>query len=252
MTKKTVAFLLLCSAGAVGIGAMTASRPSAEPRSGLQQPKPGKPVDRTTPILERMTPKQREHAQVHVRSGKTRFGNTRLLDEKLSKHMHVEYSGAFTARSAREVLESIWCGVDAAFTGHLVKKESLPTEDGKMLFTDHQVLVGEVIRSKFGVGFGALPVTVTRIGGEMKVEGVTVFVKHPEFPPLEVGRTYLFFTEFLPRYKTFHAEAMEHVWEIRLGRVYPLVFAPVSDADLVGDGLDLSEVIGWVRGTSCR
>lgn len=251
MTTKPTAILLI-SIVSVGAGVVSAWTLPADSKASPQARTREKPVDRTTARLQGMSPAQREHARLHVSQGKSRFGDTRPLDEKLSKHVHTDYGPATSIKPVREVVAEMACRVDAAFVGHVVENESLPTEDGRMIFTDHSVLVGDVFRAPSGLALGPTPVTVTRLGGEIEVDGTTVFVKLDKYPPLEVGATYLFFVEFLPRYKTFYAKDPDAVWKIHAGGVWPLSSVRASDRDVMAQGLDGSDVTTWLRGVSCR
>lgn len=254
MTTRAWAFLLVCAVSAVGI-AVLAKGGSLEASLAIRRsPQTERPVDRTTPRLNRMSPAQRQHAQLHAEQGKDRFGNTRLLDEKVSIVRHIDYGPVADLKPAREVFTSIACRVDAIIVGQVSNAESLPTEDGRMLFTDHSVVVHQVFRAPAGQQL-AMPVTVTRLGGAITVDGTTVTAKLDNFPPLELGTTgatYLLFLDFLPRFKTFHAKHPADVWEIRAGRVRPLVPLRASDENLPALGVDLTTVNNWLRGLSCR
>lgn len=121
-----------------------------------------------------------------------------------------------------------------------------------MIFTDHSVVAREVFRAPAEHGLGLVPVTVTRIGGTIDVEGTPVFARPDNYPALEVGKPYLFFLEFLPRYKTFQAKDPEGVWALRANRYHPLVTVPVLAGSDITSGLDRATVSGWLRGLSCR
>jgi hypothetical protein len=254
MTTRASAFLLVLSVGVVGIS-VSAARGGDTSLAVPQVPKAPKreqPVDRTTPLLNRMTPAQREHARLHAEQGKNRFPNTRLLDEKLSTFLHIQYGPPPDPKPAEEVLKSKACGADAVFIGQVANANSFPTEDGRLLFTDHSVVVTEVFRAPSGHRPALVPVTVTRIGGELDVEGTPVYAKLDDFPALQTGGTYLFFLDFLPRYKTFQAKDPEGVWTVDAARFRPLVTVPVlADTD-IASGLDRATVTRWLRELSCR
>ena len=252
MTTRARAFLLMLAVSAAGMTVLAERGHLEGSLAIVQYRQPERPVDRTTPRLERMSPLQREHARLHAEQGKGRFGNTRLLDEKVSTREHIDFGPATDLKPAREVFTSLACRVDAIFVGQLANLESFPTEDGTMLFTDHSIVASQVFKAPSEARPGLVPVTVTRLGGSITVDGTTVTAKLDSFPPLEHGPTYLFFVDFLPRFKTFHAKHSTGVWEILGDRVRPLAPMRASDEDLTAKGLALVTVNDWLRGLSCR
>lgn len=244
------ALFLLSAIGAVGLGGLTARTPVDVRDPVLQKPKREEPIDRTTPRLQRMTPAQREHARLHALDS-SRKGGTRILDEKISIVISSDYGPPADLRPASSVVASMTCRADAVFSGVVTRRESFPTEDGTMLFTDSTVLIGDVFRNTFEQPLGALPVTITRLGGSVSVDGVTVSANLSAYPPLEIQSTYLFFVEFVPGHKTFHAKDAAGVWEIRNGRVWPLSRVLVSEGNVMADGLDVLDVVTWLRDVRC-
>jgi len=187
------------------------------------------PVDRTTPILERMTPAQREHAKLHASH---KGLGTRLLDEKICLST-TSQPGPIVRNPLGKVLKSLSCKSDAVFTGFVQKGESFPTETGQMLFTDYYVTVGDVFRTRKGAQLAAASTAVvTQVGGEVEVEGVMISAELASYPPLTSGHEYVFFTQFLPQTKTYHLAQSGRAWDIHRGRAKPFWLLGVAEDDL--------------------
>lgn len=200
------------------------------------------PVDRTTPILERMTPAQREHAKLHTSH---KGLGTRLLDHKILLSTTSD-PGPIVATPLTEVLKSLACEADAVFTGFVQKSESFPTETGEMLFTDYQVMVGDVFRARKGAQLvAASTAVVTQVGGEIEIEGVMISAKLASYPPLTSAHEYLFFAQFLPQTKTLHLAQAGRAWEVQRGRVKPFWLLGTA-------GDDLSVVAAHLGGMRCE
>jgi hypothetical protein len=187
------------------------------------------PVDRTTPILERMTPEQREHAKLHASHEGV---GTRLLDHKVLLSTTSD-PGPIVATPFSEVLKSLTCEADAVFTGFVQKGESFPTETGQMLFTDYQVTVGDVFRTRRGAQMAAASTAVvTQVGGGVKVDGTMISATLASYPPLTPGQEYVFFAQFLPRTKSYHPAEGGRAWPVRRGRVKPFWLFGAAEDDL--------------------
>lgn len=84
------------------------------------------------------------------------------------------------------------------FVGQVVDVTTLPTENGRFLFSDYRVQITEVHRQPLASPLlkeGAT-VVVTRPGGEFTVDDVVVTASIRSFPPLTVGTTYSFLSTF--------------------------------------------------------
>jgi hypothetical protein len=200
------------------------------------------PVDRTTPILGRMTPEQREHAKLHASHEGL---GTRLLDHKVSLSTTSD-PGPIGATPLPQVLKSLACDSDAMFTGFVQKGESFPTETGQMLFTDYQVTVGDVFRTRRGAQLAAASsAVVTQVGGEVEVDGLMISAKLADYPALTPGHEYVFFTQFLPQTKAYHLAQSGRAWAIQRGKVKPFWLLGATEDDL-------SVVASHLRAVRCE
>jgi hypothetical protein len=171
-------------------------------------------ADRTTEWLVRMTAREHAHAKVHKRWN----GNTRLLDEMVSVVVEGMPFGSPEGETENEQLNAIQalkCRTNAVFIGLVTAAKSLPTEDGTYLFTDYIVRIDDSFRAPDAQPLleGDL-VTVTRPGGEMHVNNVTVSATSNTEPRLEVGGRYLLFTQFLPDVKDFVADVSSGTYRV--------------------------------------
>ena len=128
MARRFGMVLLAGCLSAACIAAATAS----------QRPRENESVDRTTPILNRMTPAQREHAELHRARGLGR-SRGRLLDEKITVDVSRDFMPGRPTKTARDVLADRTCGVDAVLLGNVWSVDVLPISDGTALFSDYHV-----------------------------------------------------------------------------------------------------------------
>jgi hypothetical protein len=79
-----------------------------------------------------------------------------------------------------------------AVRGRIENKQSFLTDDETAIFTEYQVSVSEVFKSKSGVAAGDT-VFVTRPGGSVLYEGHILRDEHSRYKPLEAGADCLLF-----------------------------------------------------------
>ena len=212
-----------------------------------------KEVDRTTPLLNRMTAAQREHAKLfkHFRQG----SRDRLLDRGLSLDITRDFVSLSTSgRPAPEVLAEVACGADAVFAGEVISAETLPTEDGAFLFTDYQILLSEVFRARPGIDISrGETVVLSRPGGETVVDGTRVAVTITGFRPLSSDASYVFAVQYLRRTRSFWSENSDGLFSLVDSRIKPTSALGLSDQSAYVNGWDLPAVRESLRGgVSCR
>ena len=212
--------------------------------------------DRTTTIVARMTPVQRQHARLHQSRQPAWRSKDKLLDRLLSVDQIIDYGwlDPTKVRSARSVVTNLICGSDAVFVARTVALEGLPTEDGTMLFTDYQLQASEVMRTRTKMTQLTAGRTVigTRPGGKMRVEGVEVIYSLKSYPPLEVGRHYLIMADVIPRTGTFDLLEPQGVLELRDDLARAPWVGPTVEFGLTDPGVALSELREWIASARCR
>jgi len=138
------------------------------------------------------------------------------------------------------------------FLGEVLSVEVFPTENGAFLFSDYQVRPTQVIRATKGSKFvkGA-NVSVSRPGGQITVDGRQFSATHNVYPPLRIGATYLFFTEYLPKSRSYPTRSSE-LFELAEGRFFAKTRVYVADEDFYERGVEETKVLGWLRQVRCR
>jgi hypothetical protein len=221
--------------------------------TSAQEMKRPKPVDRTTGIVNRMTPTQRSHARLHQSRIPPHAPRTRLLDEQISMETIDEAVGPPNRPSAKSVITTMACAADAVFAGKVVGAVVLPTEDGTLLFTDHSVLVSELLRARVQRPIGlSETLVITRKGGTLTVEGVPVSYKLTSYPPLQVNRDYLFFVKHLRGTDTFDAEESRGVFALVGDTARALGTIWARDAEFHSAGVGADVLRSWIQGAQCK
>ena len=240
---------------ALGLAAMPATIAFAQQLQTEVRVTVGNVEDRTTTIVARMTPVQREHARLHQSRQPTGRWTTKLLDQLLSVEPVIDYGwiDAKKVRSPRAVLTTLACRSDAVFIARVAAFEGLPTEDGMFLFTDYTLRPSEVIRTSRRVKALTPGQTViaTRPGGVVTIERVNVSMSLPYYPALAIDRDYLLIANVLPATEAFDLHDLYSVLELRDGFARALASGgPSVDYSLFEPGAVLSRVKDWVAG--CR
>lgn len=89
---------------------------------------------------------------------------------------------------------------DLVVRGRVTNKVSAITEDDSFIFTDHDVLVTEVLKNNAlaPLNIGST-ITVTRPGGKVLLDGIIVKAQDDAFAPLSIGEhDYLLFLRLVP------------------------------------------------------
>jgi hypothetical protein len=222
---------------------------------------PGPIVDRTTSLLNAMTPAQRYHSRLfseYQTSG-------RILDTLMGISINYEPEDfpSGTDQTLREYMKQEACSIaDAAFEGTVVIAASHPIDDGTFLFTDYTIQVTDPYRMPVNSGLSrSSTVIVGRPGGELTVEGQLIKARVNTDPPLIVGTTYIVFAHYHAGFKVFDSSIRYFptfvVTADHKARVLaPEEFRPLSDLPRSSEGMDvayerLTSVIKSVV-SSCR
>src|ERR1041384_448878 len=98
------------------------------------------------------------------------------------------------------------CAADAIFIGTVRDKSSQLTEDKTFIFTDYGFVIDTILRNDSP--FALTPetaVVLSRIGGEVQINGRKVQAVADAAQPFEIGGRYLVFVTYLPERNTFAA-----------------------------------------------
>lgn len=158
-------------------------------------------VNKEEPTLiqaDHVSPQEKEHGKLF------KHGGPKLLDLLAHRSGDIEVqqdAGLIiqtTASPERPVFLSAVCKADLVVTGSLVNKASQLTADGTFLFTDHQLLVDEVLKNNTAAPVAqGQTITVTRDGGVVQLNG-RILRARPDFDVPFVGNRYLLFLRFIP------------------------------------------------------
>lgn len=162
-----------------------------------------------------MTRKQREHSKLFKP-----YGGDRQLEEladtgKGEIEVLVASFTPFGAGSLSEedskiypniYLKNISGDADAVIIGTIKNKSSQITGDGTFVFTDYEVAVEEFLKPHQEASFASNDhITVTRIGGTIKLRGRTVRARDLSFEPFKGDGRYLLFLKYIPATDSYQA-----------------------------------------------
>lgn len=161
-----------------------------------------------------ITDKERAFGRAFVREG---FGNRKRLTQlRGTGDTDVIYPaegfiGGFPNQPKLSI-EAIWgkriCESDAVVIGKALRKTTHLTEDETFVYSEYDVVVGEIIKNNFSSTIQPNNVIqIARPGGNVRIEGRLVRFTVETFAPLQNGKDYLLFLKFVPEvnsYKSFY------------------------------------------------
>lgn len=167
--------------------------------------------DRATLIQDgQMTSKQKEHSKLYKDYS---LGQKRIPDELASEEsgitIKVNTPLVFLERNpdnSQNLLQQLACDADAIVEGIIKDKSSQLTENKDFVFTDYEMIVGDVLKDH--IASPIIPqttITITRPGGLVIVNSKTVKSIDASFLPLEIGNRYLFFLHFISATGAYNA-----------------------------------------------
>lgn len=187
--------------------------------------------DEPTQIQEGiMTEKQRKHSKLYNRT----VSKSKILTSGTENVRRIIGAPFITENSLEEPLTSqktsfkkIACQSGTIIVGEIKSKNSQLSEDSNSIFTDYEIVVEDVIKDKsFSNVQLDKDITITRSGGAVKINNRIIEVVDKSYKTLSVGRTYLFFLNYLSNSDSFMAAAVEGTFEVYGGEIKRL-----NDAD---------------------
>lgn len=207
MRKQSLVFLVLVLA-VIGISTITSLHSQGQKASGAK-------AEAATPVQEGvMSDKQKEHSKLyrkHKGIGKLtdlvkREGNNTsdgLEVIQLPPLREVTPGGRISVPGA--FLNTLAGSADAVVIGTVTDKTSQLTENGTFVFTDYDLTVEEVLKSRDASIQPQGSIVVTRPGGRILLQGRVVSAVDRVFHPFSIGGRYLLFLKFLPSTGAYHA-----------------------------------------------
>lgn len=244
LAGSTLVLLALCIPGSP-LSVRAATRSALQSGAEGSQRRPPA-VDRTTPILQTMTPAQRHHSQLF----KEFSGPMRLLDELVNKNVFRDRVVSSEPVPLSDFARELRCAADSVFVGTVEGRRSLPTEDGTFIFTEYTVVVTETIDTgpNRELREGAR-VTILQPGGSIQIGEHTTTAFVSDVPELGIGAAYVFFATRIAAtgaYRSAHHEGTVSLTD-DTARVRSLPSFSTSEGDLargIAKDLFLTEVRG--------
>jgi hypothetical protein len=146
-------------------------------------------------------------------------------------------------RNATEYLRSLTCSgiTDAVVVGTVSRKASQLTANGHFVFTDYDLELGDVLKSRKGLGLTVgSSITVTDPGGAVNLDGRVIFVKINRENPLKVGHQYILFLRQLKNADSYRLIGERGIFAIAPGKVKPTYYH-------FQEGLSASNIIEELR-----
>lgn len=118
--------------------------------------------------------------------------------------------------------QSMVCDADLIIMAVPAKSTTQITEAGDYIFTDYELIVGEVIRDVSAAVRTRSLVTLTSPGGSVILKGKRYRVLDQSFGRLEGGRTYLLFLKFNAQGSTYQSASKYATFTLNGDRLEPV------------------------------
>jgi hypothetical protein len=114
------------------------------------------------------------------------------------------------------------CDSDAVIVGRINERTSFLTDDETFIFSDHTVVVEEVLKGNSSARFQLGDIlTVTRPGGKIKLNnGRMAEIAFSSFEPFRTGERYLLFIRYIPSTKAYQVKEGEQAFLLRDNKVF--------------------------------
>jgi hypothetical protein len=189
--------------------------------SQQQQPEPYNEV--ATPVIDgELTPQQKEHSKLYGRYERKEKIRDLLMKRPGGVRSATIACFAILAERlplVRELAEK----ADAVVMASFVSKSSQITANGSYVFTDYELRIEEALKDgRTGTLKPDSTITVTMPGGKVLLFGEIASFTSTAFSPLQPGRRYLLFLNYLPSTGAYHAVDANSSFDITDTRVVSL------------------------------
>lgn len=187
---------------------------------------------------QEVTAKQKEHGKLY--KGYGGGTNLRELATKRAGDITIVETPPiqFDFDGRPPFLTAITCDADAVVIGVIKdRSQSQLTEDESFIFTDYGMVIEEIIKDNSAAPLQLSSViTVSRPGGEIKLNGKSVHAIDESFKPFEVNQQYALFLRFVPSTGGYRAFS-NGSFQLHRGKVIKLgegtLWGPVEKERLV-------------------
>lgn len=111
--------------------------------------------------------------------------------------------------------QKLACQADTIVIGKVKSKNSQLSEDNTSVFTDYQIEVNTILKTKLNNILPNNLITVTRSGGRVKFNNHLIEVIDKSYKQLKIGGEYLIFLNYLNDSDSFAASSDEGTFEIQ-------------------------------------
>jgi hypothetical protein len=152
------------------------------------------------------------------------------------------------------VLGNITCEADAIVIGEVRKASPQLTEDESFIFTSYEMTAEEVIKDNKAAPIQSDSViNVARTGGTLQINGHNVKAKVHGFKPLEAGKRYLLFLQFVPERGTYIAHESKGSFLINGKTIAKLTEDQLpSELESGNEANDFINAVRQAAGNSCE
>lgn len=203
--KLLVVGLLSAIIGVLCAGSEAVIRGGAESAAGMisLNGQDGKAADDETPTPVKegeKTARQKEHGRLYGR----RYAKRKRIPDLVLEQGDLVIWGPISEPPGipvplHRVLALLTCDSDAVVVGEVKRKDSQLSEAETFIFTDYEVMVGEVLKNNpLSPITEGEEITVVRPGGAVSIKGRTARAHDPEVERLEVNRRYLLYLKHVP------------------------------------------------------
>jgi hypothetical protein len=196
-----------------------------------------------------MTPEQREHARLWKKFG----AQSRLLDTKRSVFISGDLMAVPPTKNLADVAYELTCTSDVVALGDVTALKANPTEDGRFIFTDYNVRLVRIFKAPPSLRLQPEHnVTVTRPGGELRVDGAPVVARINLYPFLTIGQRYLLVLKYLSASGALQSDTHTGTFRVTGTRAKNLSSLHATDADLSGAGIATDRLFPAVAAAAAR
>lgn len=196
-----------------------------------------------------MSEKQREHSKLYKEYSmgqreipiQLESGNPNLLIKMGSPLIFADR----TPTTLQSFIENLACKADLIVEGMVKDKFSQLTESKDFIFTDHDFVIDEVLKTDSdGAILPHSKITITRPGGVIQLNGKTAEAVDTSFQPLKTGRRYLLFLSSVPTTGAYKAVNGRSSFEVDQNKIVKLTSENIQ---LDKDTTDATAFVSGVR-----
>lgn len=148
-----------------------------------------------------------------------------------------------------EILKVLTCSNDAIVIGTVKDQTSHLTEDDTFIYTDYVISVEEIIKNNLESPIKVSDrISISRIGGKLKLNGKNVSARHDAILPLELNQQHLLFLSYIPERGVYVANSANGSFILKKNKIINLT-KPVASKEFQS-GNDATIFTNEIRSTA--